>query len=416
MHISIFKYQISAPTDLFGSQALAFMLFASLALTPTAFAQIEEAEFQTCLVDLQRQARERHMPDWVVDEVIPGLKVQNRVVELDRRQPEFMQTLAQYLAIRLTDARIKEGRRQLRQKEDLLRTLSQKYGIPGQYLMAFWGLETNFGSYLGSMPTLDSLATLACDPRRSGFFSGEFMIALELMQREQLSPDQMQGSWAGAMGHTQFMPSSYMQYAVDGDGDGRIDLWRSEADALTSGANFLSNLGWVPGMRWGREVLLPDGFDYSKAGRSEWPPLADWAAASVLRTNGDPLPQAQIDAALLVPAGAGGPAFLVYQNFEVIMRWNRSESYALSVGLLADAISGSAGLVRKPPEGDGISLADIEKLQLALSQRGFDPGPVDGVWGSATRRALSEFEKSSGRIADGYPDAEVLSVLLPQSP
>lgn len=408
MDNSFFTQQIYSPKALFGS----LMLAACLLLQSTAHAQIDEADFQLCLLRLQTQALERGVPAEVVNEVVPNLKVQNRVVELDRQQPEFMQTFGQYLALRLTGSRIKTGRLHLKQKSDLLWSLRKEYGVPGQYLMAFWGLETNFGSYLGSLPTLDSLATLACEPRRSAFFTTEFLTALELMQREQLTPGQMHGSWAGAVGHTQFMPSSYMQYAIDGDADDRIDLWRSEEDALASGANFLSSLGWVPNVRWGREVILPPGFDYSQAGRNNWSPLADWAVAGVKQTSGEALPQGGLDAALLVPAGADGPAFLVYKNFEVIMRWNRSESYALSVGLLADAIAGGGGLVRKPPEGDGIRFTDIKKIQLVLLSKGFDPGPADGIWGPSTRQALSQFEKGTGRVADGFPDAEVLSLLL----
>lgn len=387
------------------------VLWLSLWSAPAA-ATISEDQFQSCLVTLQDKARQRGLPERVTEQIIPGLRVQNRVVELDRSQPEFMQTFGQYLAIRLSDTRIERGRAQLAAKVDLLASLRETYGIPGQYLMAFWGLETNFGSVMGSLPTLDSLATLACDERRSAFFSNEFLIALELMEREALTPADMQGSWAGAVGHTQFMPSSYLQYAIDGDDDGTIDLWRSEADALSSGAHFLSELGWVPNLRWGREVLLPEGFDYTLAGRSQWLPLSAWAAAGVMQNDRSALPGEELEAALLVPAGATGPAFLVYRNFEVIMRWNRSESYALSVGLLADAIAGSPGLSVPPPSGDGLRFADIARLQRALAREGFDPGPADGIWGPASRQALSAFEKSTNRIADGFPDDEVTAALL----
>ncbi len=369
-------------------------------------------DFQQCLAGLQDQARTQGRSDETVEVLIPSLVQQTRVLELDRQQPEFMQTFGRYLAIRVTDARIATGREKLAQNRDLLDALQRQYGVPAPVLVAFWGLETNYGGYLGNTPSLDALATLACDPRRSAFFTTEFLTALELLERERLEPASMRGSWAGAMGHTQFMPSTWDRYAVDGDGDGRVDLWASEADALASGANFLAELGWVPGLRWGREVRLPDAFDYALAGDGTRRPLAAWADLGIRQANGAPLPQADVDAKLVVPAGADGPAFLVYRNFDVIMGWNRSESYALSVGLLADRIAGRPGLVRPPPNDEALRVEDVVRLQRALAERGFDPGPADGIWGPATRRALTEFEASTGRVADGYPDAAILNALL----
>jgi len=392
--------------------AAALLVALSLVATP-AQAAISDEAFAACLADLQDQARDRGFSPAITDTLIPGLEVQNRVVELDRSQPEFVQTFGEYLSIRLSESRITRGREQLGKQAELLAELTRQYGVPGQYLMAFWGLETNFGGYMGDLPTLDSLATLACDQRRSAFFTGEFMTALQLMEREELQPEQMRGSWAGAVGHTQFMPSSYLRYAVDGDGDGSIDLWRSEADALASGAHFLQQLGWVPRLKWGREVRLPEGFDYSLAGRDNWTPLSRWAAAGVRKASGEALPGEDIEAALLVPAGAEGPAFLVYRNFEVIMRWNRSESYALSVGLLANAIAGSPGLVVDPPDGGGMRSEALAQLQRALAAAGFDPGPADGIWGPGSRGALTDWQRSEGMVADGFPDEEVLERLLP---
>lgn len=386
----------------------------TLLMSPSSAETTDETpvSFQACLADLQQQALAQGRDPYLVDAVVPGLVQQERVLELDRRQPEFMQTFGRYLAVRVNDTRIERGRGKAREQAALLDELTDRYGVPGHYLVAFWGLETNYGGYLGTMPTLDSLATLACDPRRSGFFTAEFLTALELMERESLTTEQMQGSWAGAMGHTQFMPSTFRRYAVDGDGDGRIDLWGSEADALASGAHFLAELGWVPGLRWGREVRLPDGFDYARAGTGEWRSLGHWAQDGVRRADGSPLPVGDIEAMLLVPAGAAGPAFLVYRNFQVIMGWNRSESYALSVGLLADRIAGSAGLVQAPPDDEALRLSEVEALQRALAEQGFDPGPVDGLWGPATRQALAAFESSTNRIADGYPDQDTLNALI----
>ena len=262
------------------------------------------------------------------------------------------------------------------------------------------------------MPTLDSLATLACDQRRSDFFSGEFVAALQLMQRESLEPADMQGSWAGAVGHTQFMPSSYLRYAVDGDGDGKIDLWRSEQDALASGANYLKSLGWQSGLRWGREVQLPSDFPYQLAGqRDQRRPLSEWADYGVKRTDGKKLPIADVDAALLVPAGHSGPAFLIYDNFDVIMNWNRSELYAIAVGHLADRITGAGTLHDSAGDQKPLSKAEIELAQKTLNGLGYDAGPVDGVLGSATRRALREFQVANNLVADGYPNPSTLEVI-----
>lgn len=368
--------------------------------------------FPACLVALQDQARQARVADWIVDDVVPGLQQQARVLELDGKQPEFVQTFAQYLNARVTHARIEQGRILYRNHREFLGRLQQQYGVPGHYLVAFWGLETNFGSYLGGMPTLDSLATLACDTRRSDFFGSEFIAALQLLERERLQPEQMRGSWAGAVGHTQFMPSNYLRYAVDGDGDGRIDLWGSEQDALASGANFLNQLGWVPELRWGREVRLQPEFRFDLAGAGKQRPLREWAQLGVRRSDGGPLPESEVQAAILVPAGAAGPAFMVYDNFDVIMRWNRSESYALSVGYLADRIAGAGPLRQSPPvDQRALSRADVEVLQQQLNQLGFEAGEEDGIFGSGTRTALSEFQRSQGLVADGYPDADSIEGL-----
>lgn len=384
----------------------------ALLLVATCSPALADDGFPACLLALQDQARQARVADWIVDDVVPGLQQQTRVLELDARQPEFVQTFAQYLNARLTQARIEQGRTLYRKHRDFLGRLQQEYGVPGHYLVAFWGLETNFGSYLGRMPTLDSLATLACDTRRGEFFGGEFVAALQLLERERLQPEQMRGSWAGAMGHTQFMPSSYLRYAVDGDGDGRIDLWSSEQDALASGANFLSQLGWVPELRWGREVRLQPDFRFDLAGSGKRRPLREWAQLGVRRSDGGPLPESELQAAILVPAGAAGPAFLVYENFDVIMRWNRSESYAISVGYLADRIAGAGPLRQSPPvDQRALSRADVEVVQQQLNQLGFEAGVEDGILGSGTRAALSEFQRSRGLVADGYPDTDSLEGL-----
>ena len=372
----------------------------------------QDAEFAQCLSGLQQRARSEQLSTHAVDEVLANLKQQMRVLELDRSQPEFTQTFADYFQQRVTAERIERGQELLDQHQAFLADLTRKYGVPGRYLVAFWGLETNFGSYLGKMPTLDSLATLACDERRSEFFTNELMHALSLLERESLTPEEMRGSWAGAMGHTQFMPSAYRLHAIDGDGDGHVNLWRSERDALASGANFLVNLGWQKGQRWGREVLLPDDFPYVKTGLNNSQPVTYWRGMGVSFANGNPIPDIDMQASVLVPAGHSGPAFLVYPNFDVILRWNRSEYYALAVGVLADRLIGAGPLVRSPSSDEAaLSRNAVENMQRQLKDLGFDAGEIDGVLGSMTQSALREFQASTGMIADGYPDRETLCAL-----
>ncbi|MEM0953004.1 MAG: lytic murein transglycosylase [Pseudomonadota bacterium] len=374
-------------------------------------AQAAADDFQACLTDLQVQARQQGLAPAITEQLIPGLTEQRRVVELDRQQPEFVQTFERYLSTRVTEQRVARGRALYEENREFLDELTVSYGIPGHYLVAFWGLETNFGSYLGKVPILDALATLACDQRRSGFFTTEFLTALTLVERDGLDPETMRGSWAGAMGHTQFMPSTYARAAIDGDGDQRIDLWGSHRDALASGARFLAQLGWQRGLRWGREVRLPQAFPYQRAGLDQAATLRDWANAGLRRADGAALPVADIDAALLVPAGHQGPAFLVYQNFEVIMGWNRSEFYALSVGYLADRIAGAGTLLQPPSNQTALTRDDLAQMQAQLNQVIGSQLETDGIMGPATRRVLSQFQEQTGRIADGFPDAESLAVL-----
>jgi len=375
------------------------------------------ATFDACIGTLQSVARDRAVPEPVVTEVLGALRHQPRVIELDRSQPEFRQSFSAYLRARVSDARVRRGRELLDNHRDLLDRLTREYGVPGHYLVSFWGMETNFGSYLGGMPTLDSLATLACDPRRSEFFTDELITALQLLSREGLDPDVMRGSWAGAMGHTQFMPSAYMGYAVDGDRDGRIDLWNSEVDALASAANYLARLGWQRGERWGREVRLPDDFPYMETGLAHSAPLSRWRALGVSRSDGSALPSADMQASIIVPMGHRGPAFMVYDNFEVIMAWNRSQSYAIAVGHLADRIAGGGRLAASLPTVESApSRSQVRGLQRGLADAGFDPGEPDGMLGPATRAALRAWQQANERVADGYPDPDTLSALGAISP
>lgn len=376
-------------------------------LVPVA-ALAAPAEFSACVDNLKRAALEQGISRQVVEQDLAAVSYVERVIELDRHQPEFSEGFATYFERRVTDDRIQKGRRLLEEHRPLLNRIQREFGVPAQYLVAFWGLETNYGSFFGRMPVLDSLATLACDPRRSDYFTAELMNALRIVDEGAISAANMQGSWAGAMGHTQFMPSVFLRYALDYDGDGRRDLWGSLPDALASAANFLRGIGWQTEQRWGREVRLPDGFDYSQAGLASSRPLAAWRSAGVRMADGRPLPDVDMSASLLVPTGHGGPAFLVYDNFHVIMRWNRAEAYALAVGHLADRINGAGDLARAPVPSPRLSREQIRALQTWLNEAGHQAGEPDGVLGPGTRAAISRYQRSAGLVADGFADTSLL--------
>jgi membrane-bound lytic murein transglycosylase B len=370
---------------------------------------IDQAAFDACLLTFRDAALEAGVSAATTERVLGQVELSERVLELDRRQPEFTQTFADYFNRRVTAARVEKGREMLVAHRELLETIRDRSGVPPQYLVSFWGLETNFGSYLGKMAIPSSLATLACDRRRSRYFTGELISALRIIDGGDVAAEDMNGSWAGAMGHVQFMPSAYLKYAIDYDGDGRRDLFASTEDALASAGNFLQALGWEAGLRWGREVQLPDGFDYGLSRGAAKRPLGEWRKLGVTDAFGHPLATVPVDAALRLPAGHRGPAFLTYDNFDVIMGWNRSVYYALAVGHLADRIAGAGQLQTPPPEDDlRFSNEDLMALQTQLKHLGYDPGEPDGRLGPATRGAVSLFQSDNGLIPDGHLDPTVV--------
>ena len=390
-----------------------------LALTAAIHAVAAPAagrDFSHCIDDWQHLAQNRGLPPAIIHETIPSLRYLRQVIENDRRQTEFTRTFAAYLNRLSSAARVDTGREKYRQKKRMLDDLTREYGVPGRYLIALWGVETKFGEIMGDTPALDALATLACDPRRAAYFTAELMTALELVTKENLAPRQMRGSWAGAMGHTQFMPSSWRDHGADGDGDGRVHLIRSEADALASAARFLAAMGWRRGERWGREVSLPRGFPFHLSGYDNKRPLSDWARMGVKDTRGRPLPRLDIPAAIILPSGHHGPAFAVYPNFEVFMKWNNSEHFALTVGILADRIAGAGALTNPPDPNERPLTADqIIAIQKKLNALGYNAGGADGIIGPNTRRALRAYQQSAGLIADGYPDTNTVKQLIAEN-
>lgn len=373
---------------------------------------ISSSDFSLCLDNFSAKAKQAGISSSTINNSLTKAKLNKRVLELDRQQPEFTTTFADYFNRRVTEQRVNQGRAMLNTHRELLSRIEQAYGVPAPYLLAFWGLETNFGSFYGNIPVVDSLSTLACDARRSEFFTIELLNALRILDKGDITPGKMVGSWAGAMGNFQFMPSAYLKNAVDFDGDNKRDLWNSKADAFASAAFFLKNLGWNSETRWGREVKLPRDFPFLEAGLKNHKPIAEWSKLGITRADNSPLPAADMNASLLVPAGHEGPAFLVYDNFNVIMRWNRSEFYAIAVGQLADQIAGGGKLLQPPPaDAPRLHRQQVMLLQEKLNQHGIDAGKPDGIFGPGTRRALSEFQHQQGMIADGFPNRKTLALL-----
>ncbi len=304
-----------------------------------AMAQDEEAEsFAEWREGVRSEALSLGISAATFDAAFSGIEPIPRVIELDRSQPEVTITFAQYLERVVPESRVELGRKLLAKHRDLLEPIGREYGVPPRFIVALWGIETSFGNFLGGFPVIGALATLAHDGRRSAYFRGELLDALRILEDGHIAPDAMVGSWAGAMGQSQFMPSSFVRYAVDYDGDGKRDIWGTHADVFASAANYLSQAGWRSGETWGREVRLPAGFDPALADLKVKRTLDQWQAMGLRRANGADLPQASMSGSVVLPGGEEGPAYLVYDNYRTIMRWNRSFYFATSVGLLADRI------------------------------------------------------------------------------
>lgn len=295
--------------------------------------------FDAFLEGIRGEARRAGVSAGTLQRALSGIRPNDRVLELDRRQPEFTQTWAQYRDARLSQTRVDAGRRAFADNRATLEAVQGRFRVSPRVVVAIWGLETNYGGFTGNFNVIESLATLAWDGRRSAYFRNELLAALKILEGGHVAPERMRGSWAGAMGHPQFMPSNFERLAVDMDGDGRRDIWESRADALGSIANYLARSGWREEELWGREVTLPAGFDPNEARRENTRPLRDWVRAGVRRSDGQPLPPLDLEAAILLPGGPGGQAFAVYHNFNVIRRYNPSNFYALVVGMLSDRVA-----------------------------------------------------------------------------
>jgi len=383
-------------------------------------APIPEAQpdvaFPAWLEAARQEALRRGISEATLSQAFAGLAPNPRVIELDGKQPEFSQTFWRYLDNAISDARVNRGRALMQQNAGLLNGLEARYGVPGRYLVAFWGMETDFGRNTGDFSVVRSLATLAYDGRRGAYFRGEMFDALTILDRGDIDNAHMTGSWAGAMGQTQFMPSAFLKYAVDQDGDGRKNIWTSVPDALASVANYMKTVGWDTSRGWGYEVRLPARFDAALASldtdaTETVKTAAQWSALGLRRANGMPLPSADGPTALILPAGIAGPAFLVSGNYRMILKYNHSTSYAIAVGYLADRLGGAPPLSAPHQPGEPLKRDDILALQQGLSSLGLLPGTPDGVAGTATRQAVRAFQKANGLPPDGFIDLNLIAAV-----
>ena len=397
------------------SQRLFCLLLLSLSFfSPFTLAAIANKDFVQCKANLTERASLVGLSMNITHQIIPSLQPIKRVIALDQKQPEFTQSFENYINARVTNYHIRVGQEQLTTHKELFNRLESEYGIPRQYLVSFWGLETVYGKHKGKINVLNALATLACDQRRSEFFTLELLNLFTLIDAKKVTINQLKGSWAGAMGHMQFMPTALLKYAIDADKDGKVDIWQSEEDALTTAANYLQKIGWQAKERWGRQVKLPTDFAFNKVMFDQYYPLSFFKNLGIKQPNNKALPAYDIEAELYLPSGHKGPAFLLYPNFNVIMTWNLSRSYALSVGLLANKLIGAEGITfeRQPKKKQNqFSIAEMKALQQQLNQLGFVSGEPDGIWGPKSRKAIKQFQLKENLIADGYPNEEVFLAL-----
>lgn len=385
----------------------AFKLALPLLLATSA----AHADFDDCVAGLRSAAAAKGVSGATFDRAMAGVTPDMKVIEAMNNQPEFKTPIWDYLGTLVDDEKVAEGRNMLRQHASTLAAAEQRFGVDRHTIVAVWGVESDFGKARGKMPLVQALSTGAClAPRRNAFFKGELIATLQIIQRGDLRSERLMGSWAGAFGHTQFIPSTYLRLAVDGDGDGRRDLVDSIPDALHSTANFMAKAGWVTGATWGYEVRVPDGYS-GPTGRNPKQPVSSWSARGIVKYDGSAL-SGSGNAGLLMPAGRNGPAFLVFKNYDAAYSYNGADSYALAISLLSDRIRGRPGVQADWPTDDPpLSREQRLELQRLLIARGYDVGEPDGAVGSLTRNAIKQVEAQIGMAQTGRPGGKVLRAL-----
>ncbi len=365
--------------------------------------------FERWIDGFRKRARAAGIRNSVLEASFRGVRYNRDVVQKDRNQSEFTKQIWEYLDSAASDTRVKNGRDALRKNRRLLKEIEARFGVEAEVVAAVWGLESAYGSFRGDVPIIEALATLAFDGRRGRFFEAQLIAALKIIQAGDIPPRRMTGSWAGAMGHTQFIPTSYLEYAVDFRGDGRRDIWSDDpTDALASTAAYLKRFGWRKGQPWGVEVKLPRGFNYSLTGERIKKSPTEWAAMGVRDTRGARVPN-HGRASILLPAGAEGAAFMIFNNFHVIERYNTADAYVIGVGHLSDRIGGAGPLKSGWPRDDrNLRFSEKKEMQRLLTARGYNTEGVDGIIGPNTIQAIRGFQTSQGMVPDGYASFEIL--------
>ncbi|MCJ8140708.1 lytic murein transglycosylase [Falsirhodobacter halotolerans] len=372
---------------------------------------VGEAGFQQWITAFRPRAERAGISAATLNRSFADVRLNTEVIRLDGRQSEFTKTVWDYLSGAVSPARVEQGRAMLARHATTLNAIEARYGVDKEIVVAIWGMESNFGGNRGSTHLIESLATLAYEGRRAEFFETQLIDALKIVQAGDVTPDNMVGSWAGAMGHTQFMPSSFLEYAVDWNGDGRRDIWSDDpTDALASTANYLARSGWQRGGIWGMEVTLPQGFDYGQVGKGTRIPTSALSAQGVRSVDGRSLPGGE--GSILLPGGAQGAAFLIMPNFRAIEKYNAADSYVIGVGHLADRLKGLGPLRGVPANPErALTRAESVELQERLTRAGFDTQGADGRLGPNTRTAITAFQRRAGIIPDGFPSPTLLQRL-----
>jgi len=376
-----------------------------------AMQTVPNAGFDAWVAGFRGRALGQGVSAGTFDAAFAGAGFLPGVIERDRNQTEFTRTLEDYLAIAASEERVSMGRAALRDQAGLLAEIEARYAVEPKVVVAVWGMESYFGTRRGDVPVISALATLAYEGRRGAFFEAQLVAALRILQNGDVAPGGMTGSWAGAMGHTQFIPTSYLAYAVDFRGDGRRDIWADDpTDALASAAAYLSRSGWRRGSPWGVEVRLPAGFS-GPLGRGTTRSAGSWTATGVRDMDGRAVPD-HGPASIIAPMGPGGPAFMTFRNFKVITRYNNAENYVIGIGHLSDRLAGGPPIRGSfPPDRAGMTIADRQELQRRLTAAGFDTDGSDGVIGPRTRAAISGWQTQAGLAVTGEPSLELLAAL-----